>query len=72
MLAGFALVLGLFMAGPVMVANREPSPPRSAEVGNLEAMGQARQPTWVAALNPLLGCAGVLIGASLRRPQPSK
>ena len=68
-LAGIVLILGLLMVFPVMQANQEASPPRTAEVGNLEAMGKARQPTWIAIANPLLGCAGVLLGGRLQRGQ---
>jgi len=67
-LAGLVLVLGLLMAVPVLQASGQTPEPRSAEVGNLEAMSRARQPAWVALLNPLIGCAGVVLGARLRKP----
>ena len=71
-LAGVVLILGLLMVFPVMQANRETSPPRTADVSNLEAMSKARQPTWIAVANPLLGCAGVLLGARMRKGQSPK
>lgn len=71
-LAGIVLVLGALMVFPVLRANREASPPRTADVPNLEAMSKARQPTWIAIANPLLGCVGVLLGARLRRDRPAQ
>lgn len=60
------LVLGLGLISAVFEMQAEPAPTtRSAEVGNLEAMGQARQPLWIAWLNPFLGAAGVVLGSSL-------
>lgn len=41
---------------------------RTADVCTLEAMKHARQPVWVSAINPLIGAAGVLIGARLKKP----
>jgi hypothetical protein len=32
-------------------------------------MNSARQPVWVALLNPILGAAGVLLGAKLASPR---
>lgn len=38
-------------------------------MSNLEAMTNARQPVFVAVANPVIGAAGVLLGARLvRRP----
>lgn len=71
-LAGVVLGLGLLMVFPALKANQEPSPPRTADVGNLEAMSKARQPTWIVITNPLLGCAGVLVGARLRRDKSAQ
>ena len=69
-LAGLVLVLGLLMAVPVMQASRQNPEPRTAAVGNLEAMSRARQPVWVALLNPRVGFVGVLVGARWRKPAP--
>ncbi len=66
-LAGLAMVLGLAMAGAMMM-----EPPgtrltvRSGDVPNMEAMQNARTPLWVALVNPFLGAAGVLLGARLK------
>lgn len=66
-LAGLVLVLGLLLAIPVITGSDEPMV-RTGSVGNLEAMQNARQPAWVALLNPFIGAAGVLAGAKARRP----
>jgi len=67
-LAALVLVLGLLMAVPVATAPKPTSQPaRTAAVGNFEAMRQARQPVWVALVNPFLGAAGVLLGARVGR-----
>jgi len=67
-LAGAVLVLGVLMAIPVLTT-RIANPPkvRSSEVGNFDAMKNAEQPAWVALLNPFLGAAGTLLGASFKR-----
>lgn len=62
------LVLGLLSALPVIQDSDSGEPRvRGEDVGNLEAMQAAKQPVWVALLNPLVGVAGVLIGARLKR-----
>jgi hypothetical protein len=65
-LAGVVLVIGLLSAIPVLTASTD-SEARTGEVSNLDAMMKAKQPAWVALANPLVGAAGVLIGARLRR-----
>lgn len=65
-LAGIVLVLGILMA--IMIAvSPKPSEARSADTPNMEAMSKAQTPLWVAAINPIIGFAGVLIGGSLRK-----
>jgi hypothetical protein len=66
-LATFVLVLGLFYALPVMLKD-DPARggPRPAEASMSDAMSHAKQPVWVALLNPLVGAMGVVIGAGLR------
>ena len=68
-LAVLVLVLGLLFAIPVLRAanNTRERLTRPTEVSNMEAMQNAVQPGWAALLNPILGFAGVLAGASLRR-----
>ena len=66
-LAAIVLVLGGLMAIPV-VMNTDPTRGgvRPPNVTMSEAMAHARQPVWVALVNPLLGAVGVLIGAGPR------
>ena len=66
-LAGVVLVLGLLFAIPVLRAADNVMPARAGDVPNMEAMQQARQPSWVALVNPFIGAVGVLVGAGLRR-----
>jgi len=68
-LAAACLVLGFIMALGVVFGHAAPKE-RTAEIGNMDAMMQAVQPTWVAMVNPLIGAAGVMVGASLRRREP--
>jgi uncharacterized membrane protein YedE/YeeE len=70
-LAGLVLVLGLAMAGAIMMEPPDARPAtRTGDVPNLEAMQNARTPLWVAFVNPFLGAVGVLLGARLKG-QPS-
>ncbi|UCG76971.1 MAG: hypothetical protein JSV95_06735 [Gemmatimonadota bacterium] len=64
-LALVVLLLGFAFAVPVLTTD-SPSLPREGAVSNTEAMQNARQPAWVAVLNPLFGAVGVLIGAGMR------
>lgn len=68
-LAVLVLVLGVLVNLPAIFATDTSKErlTRPAEVSNLQAMQNAVQPGWVALLNPFLGAAGVLLGASLRR-----
>jgi hypothetical protein len=64
-LAVVVLILGILAAIPVFTA--EPAGPRTADVGNMDAMMKAVQPVWAALLNPVLGAVGVLIGGSFMK-----
>jgi ABC-type antimicrobial peptide transport system permease subunit len=64
-LAVLVLVLGLAFAYPVL-RQAPVSEPRTAGVGNMEAMGKARQPPWAALLNPVIGVLGVMVGGRRR------
>jgi hypothetical protein len=66
-LAGVVLVLGLLFAIPVLRASDAAPTARAGDVPNMEAMQQARQPRWVALVNPFIGAVGVLVGAGLQR-----
>ncbi len=66
-LAGLVLVLG----GVTAAAQISAEPPtgdaavRTGDTPNFEAMTNARSPDWVHLANPILGAAGVLLGASI-------
>ncbi|MBN1302260.1 MAG: hypothetical protein JW995_13675 [Melioribacteraceae bacterium] len=67
-LAGLVLILGILTG--IMDMNRDLSEyplARDGSVDNMEAMTNARQPSWFLILNPILGAAGVLIGAGLKK-----
>lgn len=66
-LAGIVLVLGLALAVPALTQGDNESLSRPENVGNVEAMQNANQPTWIALLNPFIGAAGVLVGARRRK-----
>lgn len=66
-LAAIVLILGLALAIPALNQNDIESAPRPASVGKVEAMQNAKQPTWMALLNPFIGAAGVLLGARRKR-----
>ncbi len=59
-LATLVLVLGLATA-PLSSGRDDPGP-RTGDVGNFEAMQNARQPTWMLIANPIIGAVGVLLG----------
>ncbi|HUR19259.1 MAG TPA: hypothetical protein VMZ90_00530 [Vicinamibacterales bacterium] len=66
-LAAIVLVLGGLMAIPVvMSASTSPGGVRPSNITMSDAMAHAEQPLWVALLNPLVGAAGVLMGAGPR------
>lgn len=65
-LALLVLVLGLLFALPAALATKDKPNTRAGDVSNFDAMQEARTPTWVALLNPVVGVAGVLLGARLR------
>lgn len=67
-LAGLVLVIGLLSAVPVLMEASTPAEARTGDVGNMDAMMKAKQPSWVALANPFLGFVGVLVGARLRKP----
>ncbi len=64
-LAGLVLVLGVLLAIPTL--SQEAGGVRTGDVDNMTAMNSARQPSWLAFLNPLIGAAGVMLGAKLKK-----
>ena len=67
-LAVVVIVMGVITAIQIMTADPVVVT-RSADVGNMEAMMNAKQPIWVALLNPIIGAIGVMVGARLKRPR---
>lgn len=65
MLAVVVIVLGVVLALPAVTGDA-PTLPREGTVASSEAMRSARQPGWLALLNPLIGAVGVLWGARLK------
>ncbi len=66
-LVALVMVLGVLMA-LVQLMQPEPTPEelaRGTDMSNIDAMNNARTPLWVAFSQPVLGAAGVLIGARL-------
>ncbi len=66
-LAVLLLFLGLFNAYHQDRKDGATSRQRAGDISNTEAMMNAREPLWVAVVNPILGAIGVLAGARLRQ-----
>ena len=67
-LAAVVVVLGLAVAAMEFTHSGERVlAARSGEISNFDAMQMAQQPMWLTLLNPVLGAAGVLLGARLRK-----
>ena len=60
------LVLGLIIALTTKMKDH-PDTARSGDVPNLQAMQMAQTPTWLCVLTPVLGAAGVLLGARMKK-----
>lgn len=69
-LAIVVVILGLLGVVGVLMNTRPDPGPRTGDVPNMEAMMNAKQPVWVAVANPIIGAAGVLLGARLRASKP--
>jgi hypothetical protein len=61
------LVIGALSAIPVFMAAGAPEGVREGGLSNMQAMMQARQPVWMAIVNPVIGAVGVLLGSRLKR-----
>ena len=67
-LAIVVFALGLLMAIPTLFANKaNANRVRTGDLSQFEAMQNATQPAWVPFTFPILGVAGVLVGAKLKR-----
>ena len=60
------LVLGLVVGIPTAMKEHSTTA-RSGDVPNLEAMQKAQTPAWLCFLNPVLGAAGVMLGARMKK-----
>jgi len=60
------LVLGALSLIPALQAAGAPEAVREGGLSNMAAMMKARQPVWLAVLNPILGVIGVLAGSRLK------
>jgi hypothetical protein len=68
--AVLVLIAGLLLAIPAArdpSAQPQPRPPDATFRDMMQAVQENPPPAWVAFLNPIIGSAGVLLGASLRR-----
>mgnify|MGYP001210758947 FL=1 len=69
-LAGVVFVLGIVFAIPALSnSNDEVHEIRNTDVPNMEAMQKAKQPPFVALLNPLIGAIGVIAGGRLKKSE---
>lgn len=66
-LVGLIIVFGLLFAIPVIRGSRVERGARTDVLTMTEAMQNIRMPVWIALLNPVLGAAGVVLGAGMRR-----
>jgi uncharacterized membrane protein YeaQ/YmgE (transglycosylase-associated protein family) len=65
-MAGLVVLIGAIVVVMIIKENK-PDEVRTGDVPNMEAMMKAREPLWVAVVNPLLGAIGVFVGGSLRK-----
>ncbi|MDX9859181.1 MAG: hypothetical protein RBT76_15460 [candidate division Zixibacteria bacterium] len=67
-LAGIVLILGMVMAVPTLSDTAAEASVRTGDVPMMEAMQKAKQPSWLAFLNPVIGAVGILLGGRKKRP----
>ena len=65
-LLAVVFILGYGMAIMTLFEGAPPAGFRPSEMSMMEAMQNARQPVWLAFLNPILGMVGVMVGARMR------
>jgi len=68
-LAVVVVALGALSAIPMLLASGAEPAVRTGDVGNIEAMQNARTPLWVALSNPIVGAVGVLLAGRARGTQ---
>lgn len=65
-MAGLVVLIGAIVVVMIIRENK-PDEVRTGDVPNMEAMMKAREPLWVAVVNPVLGAIGAFVGGSLRK-----
>jgi hypothetical protein len=68
-LAAVVLVVGILLALPSVLGTPPDLGPRTAELGNMQAMQNAQTPHWLALLIPFIEAFGVLVGARFAGPR---
>jgi hypothetical protein len=65
-LAFIVFLAGILLCLPVLMRDDESPHVRAGEVPNMEAMQLAVTPNWMHLLSPVIGAAGVLLGARMK------
>ena len=65
-MAGLVVLIGAIVVVMLAMENK-PEEVRTDNVSTMDAMERAREPLWVAVVNPILGVVGVFVGGSLRK-----
>lgn len=65
-MAALVVLIGAIVVVMLAMENK-PEEVRTGDVPNMEAMMKAREPVWVAVVNPILGVIAVFAGGSLRK-----
>ena len=68
-LAAIVVILGFLLCLPAIQRGEAGPNVRAGEVSSLEAMRLEVAPIWMHILNPILGAAGVLLGARMKKAQ---
>ncbi|MBL8878825.1 MAG: hypothetical protein JNG88_06855 [Phycisphaerales bacterium] len=68
-----ALAAIVFALGAAMGVQNQMKPDpgmRPDDMSLMDAIAKAKEPTWIAVINPILGVAGVMLGSWLARAKP--
>jgi uncharacterized membrane protein YeaQ/YmgE (transglycosylase-associated protein family) len=65
-MAVLIVAIGALVVVSLIVANK-PDEIRTGDVPNMQAMMKAREPLWVAVVNPILGVIGAFAGGATRK-----
>ena len=66
-LAVVVVVLGLLLCLPAIQRSNEGPNVRAGEISAFQAMQLGVAPIWMHLLNPVLGAAGILLGARMKK-----